>query len=328
MAKLKDNSIKKIILNNKGIIAVLIILIILLVITTPTFLTVSNLITLTQQITNNVFIALAMTLVIITGGIDLSVGAIVALAGTISVGLIVDFGLSVPIAVLLALILGIIIGTFNGLIITRFSLPPFIVTLGSMNIVRGFAYIYTGGSSMRITNDLFNDIGTYRIFGMIPISIAYMIVFIILFSILLSKSKYGTYIYAIGGNREASRFSGLNIANTELFVYVISGFMAAFAGVVLAAKMYSAQPSVGQGYEMNAIAACVLGGVSMTGGIGSVSGTVFGAIVIGIVSNGLNLLGISSFWQLVVMGIIILIAVIIDSKKNYLLNRKNKSDKK
>lgn len=322
MKKFKESSFGKIINENKGILIVLIILMILLTISTPTFFTPNNLITLTQQITNNMFIALAMTLVIITGGIDLSVGSTVAFSGTICVGLIINLGLSIPVAIAICLALGLAIGAFNGVIITKFKLPPFIVTLGTMNIVRGAAYIYTGGSSMRIRNDAFNNIGTYRIFGIIPIPIVYMVILIIIFSILLSKIKFGTYVYAIGGNREATRFSGINIEKTELIVYILSGIMAAFAGIVLAAKMYSAQPSVGQGYEMDAIAASVLGGVSMSGGVGNISGTVIGAVVIGIVSNGLNLLGISSFWQLVVMGIIILIAVIIDSQKNYISDRR------
>lgn len=314
------NKNKKPVLNvirhNRGILTVLIILFVLLSIFSPVFLSSSNLITLLQQVTNNMFIALAMSLVIITGGIDLSVGAIVALVGTLVAGLIINQGVPMVLAILLALAIGAIIGLINGLVITRFKLPPFIVTLATMNIARGAAYLYSGGSSLRITQDTFNKIGTYRLFDIIPIPIVYMIIFIIMFSTLLSKTKFGTGVYAIGGNREAARLSGINTNKIEINVYLISGFMAAFAGVVLAARMYSGQPSIGQGYEMDAIAASVLGGISMSGGKGRISGTVIGALVIGIVSNGLNLLSVSSFWQLVVMGIIILAAVIVDAQKD------------
>lgn len=316
MSELK-NDFKNIFTKNKGIILVLLAMVVLLSLLSPVFLTTNNIISLVQQITINMFIALAMSLVIITGGIDLSVGSIVALSSTITVGLIVNNGIPLFIAILIGLVIGVITGLLNGVIITKFKLPPFIVTLATMNVVRGIAYIYSGGSSIRITGDSFTNLGTSQLFGVLPIPILYMIVFIILFSILLSKSKFGTYIYAIGGNREAARLSGINTLKTEIIVYTIAGFMAAFAGIVLAARMYSGQPSVGQGYEMDAIAASVLGGVSMAGGKGNISGTVFGAIVIGIVSNGLNLLGISSFWQLVVMGIIILAAVIVDSQKDF-----------
>lgn len=314
----KNNSLLEILKVNRGIIAVLVVLFVFLSIFSPVFLSVNNLITLLQQITNNMFIALAMTLVIITGGIDLSVGAIVALVGTLSVGLIINQNVPILLSVLIALLLGATIGAINGCIISKFSLPPFIVTLATMNIARGAAYLYSGGSSLRITEEIFNKIGTIRIFGLIPIPIVYMIVFIFIFSILLSKTKFGTGVYAIGGNREAARLSGINTKRIELLVYTLSGFMAAFAGIVLAARMFSGQPSIGEGYEMDAIAASVLGGVSMSGGKGRVSGTVFGALVIGIVSNGLNLLGVSSFWQLVVMGVIILVAVIIDAQKDIL----------
>lgn len=322
MSGLKKN-VQNIFGKNKGIIIVLLIMIALLSLLSPVFLTTNNIISLVQQITINMFIALAMTLVIITGGIDLSVGSIVALTGSITVGLIVQNGISIPIAIMIGLAIGLLVGLTNGLIITNFKLPPFIVTLATMNVARGISYIYTGGSSIRITNESFTNIGTARLFGIIPIPILYMLVFVILFSVLLSKTKFGTYVYAIGGNREAARLSGINTSKTEIYVYVISGIMAAFAGIILAARMYSGQPSVGQGYEMDAIAASVLGGVSMAGGKGNISGTVFGAIVIGIVSNGLNLLGISSFWQLIVMGIIIIVAVIVDSQKNFFRFRRN-----
>lgn len=315
MNSLTDNVIVNVFKENKGIIAVLIILFIVLSFISPVFLTTNNLITLLLQISINMFLALGMTYVIILGGIDLSVGAIVAMSGTITVGLMVNGEMPVAAAIVIGLGLGTLLGMINGFVISRFGLPPFIVTLATMYIGQGIAYIYSGGRSLRITNEAFTKLGTTRLFDVIPISIVYMIFFILLFSIVLMKTRFGTNIYAMGGNREAARLSGIPIKRVEILVYTITGFMSAFAGIILAARMYSGQPSVGQGYELDAIAACVLGGISMAGGKGRISGTVFGAIVIGVVSNGLNLMGVISFWQLLVMGLIIMIAVIIDSMK-------------
>ena len=186
------------------------------------------------------------------------------------------------------------------------------------NIASGIAYVYTGGQSTRITNKLFIEIGTGYLFNVIPLPVVYMVVLIILFSFILSKTKFGTYVYAIGGNREAARLSGVPIKKIEIIVFTISGLLSAFAGLVLCSRMYSGQPSVGSGYELDAIAACVLGGTSMTGGKGRISGTVFGAMVIGIISNGLNLIGVSSYWQLIIKGLIIACAVLLDGQKGKL----------
>ena len=197
-------------------------------------------------------------------------------------------------------------------------MPAFIITMAMMNIASGIAYVYTGGQSTRITNKLFIEIGTGYLFNVIPLPVVYMVVLIILFSFILSKTKFGTYVYAIGGNREAARLSGVPIKKIEIIVFTISGLLSAFAGLVLCSRMYSGQPSVGSGYELDAIAACVLGGTSMTGGKGRISGTVFGAMVIGIISNGLNLIGVSSYWQLIIKGLIIACAVLLDGQKGKL----------
>ena len=198
------------------------------------------------------------------------------------------------------------------------EVPAFIITMAMMNIASGIAYVYTGGQSTRITNKLFIEIGTGYLFNVIPLPVVYMVVLIILFSFILSKTKFGTYVYAIGGNREAARLSGVPIKKIEIIVFTISGLLSAFAGLVLCSRMYSGQPSVGSGYELDAIAACVLGGTSMTGGKGRISGTVFGAMVIGIISNGLNLIGVSSYWQLIIKGLIIACAVLLDGQKGKL----------
>ena len=217
---------------------------------------------------------------------------------------------------IIGLVLGALVGFVNGGIVAMFNVPAFIVTLATMNIAKGIAYIYTGGQSTRITDDAFAMLGTGYLFGIIPLPVVYMTILVIVFIILLGKTKFGTYVYALGGNRESARLSGVPIKKIEVLVFTISGLLAAFAGIVLASRMYSGQPTAGDGYEMDAIAACVLGGVSMSGGVGRISGTVFGAIVIGVISNGLNLMGVSSFWQLVVKGIIILAAIILDSRKD------------
>lgn len=309
------NTLKGMFKHNIGIIFVLLILCVILSIASPVFLTTDNLISVLRQVSNNVFLALGMTLIMILGGIDLSVGAIVAVSGTLTVGFIVNNGMSIPLAILCGVLIGVGLGFFNGLIISQFKLPAFIVTLATMNIAQGIAYIYSGGRSARITNESFTLLGTGKLFGFLPLPVLYMVVLTIIFIVLLNKTRFGTNIYAIGGNREAARLSGVSIKKVEIAVYTLAGLLAALAGVVLAARMYSGQPSVGSGYEMDAIAACVLGGVSMAGGRGRISGTIFGVLIIGVVSNGLNLMGVSSFWQLLVKGLIILIAVLIDAQK-------------
>jgi ribose transport system permease protein len=217
-------------------------------------------------------------------------------------------------AATLALGMGAAIGLINGLIVAFFKIPSFIVTLGMLNVARGVAYVYSGGRSTRMMNPAFTGVGSGYLW-VLPLPVLYMVVLIVIFVVALNLTKFGTYVYAIGGNRESARLSGVPIKKVEILTFTISGVLAAFAGLVLSARMFSGQPSVGIGYELDAIAACVLGGVSMAGGIGRISGTIFGAIVIGIISNGLNLVNVSSFWQLIVKGIIILIAVIIDSQK-------------
>ena len=269
-----------------------------------------NIISVLRQVSINMYLALGMTLIIITGGIDLSVGAIVAMCGTLTVGFIVTNGLPIWLA-----ILGTLCGFLSGLTIATLKLPAFIVTMSMMNIAKGIGYVYSGGRSTRLVDDAFNALGTGYL-SFIPLPVLYMLILLVVFSVILNKTKFGTYIYAIGGNRESARLSGVPIKKVEIAVYTISGALSAFAGLVLCSRMYSGQPSVGDGYELDAIAACVLGGVSMSGGVGRISGTVIGVLVIGIISNGLNLMNVSSYWQLILKGLIILCAVIIDMFRN------------
>src|SRR6185437_8502 len=308
------NPVTEMIRANLGIIVVIAIICAVLSLLEPVFLSPYNLRTVLLEITTNMYIALGMTLVMILGGIDLSVGSIVAMAGTLTVGFMAFNHLPLWLAVTLGLALGGATGLLNGLVVAYFKIPSFIVTLAMLNVARGVAYVYSGGHSTRMMNPIFTGMGSGYVW-VFPLPVIYMAVLIAIFVVLLNRTKFGIYVYAIGGNRESARLSGVPIKKVEIVTFTLSGILAAFAGLVLSARMFSGQPSVGIGYELDAIAACVLGGVSMAGGIGRISGTIFGAIVIGIISNGLNLINVSSFWQLIVKGIIILIAVIIDSQK-------------
>jgi len=320
-----SNPFVGIIRNNIGILGVLIVLCVIVSFATDKFLKPNNLISVLRQISINTYIALGMTLIIILGHIDLSVGAIVAMSGTLTVGFIVTQGLPIPVAIVLGILLGVIAGLISGSIVAHFGVPAFIITMAMMNVCSGTAYVYSGGQATRINNDFFSAIGTGYLFNTIPLPVVYMIVLIAVISFLLSKTKFGTYIYAIGGNREAARLSGVPIKKVEIAVFTISGVLSAFAGLVLCSRMYSGQPSVGSGYELDAIASCVLGGTSMSGGKGHISGTVLGAMVIGVISNGLNLIGVSSYWQLIVKGIIIAGAVLLDAQKGRLSLLKKKA---
>ena len=313
-----DNPVAAMIKGNIGIIAVLVIMCVIVSLATDKFSTPNNIISVLRQISINAYIALGMTFIIILGHIDLSVGAIVAMSGTLTVGLVVNQGIPVGPAILLGLLLGTLAGFISGAIVAVFRVPAFIITMAMMNVCSGIAYVYTGGQSTRITDEFFVAIGTGYLFDVIPLPVVYMVILIIIFSFLLAKTKFGTYVYAIGGNREAARLSGVPIKKVEIIVFTLSGLLSAFAGLVLCSRMYSGQPSVGDGYELDAIAACVLGGTSMSGGKGHISGTVFGAMVIGIISNGLNLIGVSSYWQLIVKGLIIACAVLLDAQKGKL----------
>lgn len=319
------NPIVGIVKNNVGILSVLVLLCVIVSIATSKFLKPNNLISVLRQISINAYIALGMTLIIILGHIDLSVGAIVAMSGTLTVGFIVTQGLPIPVAILLGILLGMAAGMISGMIVTYFRVPAFIITMAMMNVCSGVAYVYSGGQATRINDDFFSAIGTGYLFNTIPLPVVYMIILIIVISFLLGKTKFGTYVYAIGGNREAARLSGVPIKKVEIAVFTISGVLSAFAGLVLCSRMYSGQPSVGSGYELDAIAACVLGGTSMSGGKGRISGTIFGAMVIGVISNGLNLIGVSSYWQLIVKGLIIACAVLLDSQKGKISLLKKKA---
>lgn len=296
---------------NFGILMGLCILCVGLTIMTDKFATVTNFFNIIRQITINLYLACGMTFVILLGGIDLSVGSSIAVTGCISAGMITWLGLPVPVGIAIGLFFGTLIGAFNGFIVSRTTIPAFIMTLATMNIGRGIARIYTHAQTIAVLDDSYTFWGKGSIFGL-PIQLYLIIAVVAVSSFILNRTQLGRHIYATGGNKTAAEYSGINVKKVTFFVFVFSGFLAALAGVLTVGRTFTATMIMGDGAEMDAIAAVVLGGTSMSGGKGSISGTVIGVIVIGILKNGMNLLGIDSSWQYVVQGIVILIAVYID----------------
>lgn len=295
-----------------GLLIVFGIICLLISLITPQFLTVSNLTIIVTQVSINALLAFGVTFVIITGGIDLSLGSIVAVTGVTSAMLAHPDSNPVLIPIVMGLLAGLLMGVFNGFIITKSKIAPFIVTLGTMTIGRGLALILSDGRPVSNLSDSFNYLGSGTIFG-IPILILIFILVFALCSIILSKTILGRYIYAIGGNEQAARASGINIDRVKLSVYSISGLLAGLAGILLASRITTGQPNAGAGFELDAIAAVVIGGTSTAGGRGTMSGTLIGVLLIGVINNGLDLLNVTSYYQQVVMGIIIIGAVIVDS---------------
>jgi len=306
---------------NTGILVGLLGICVVISLNSKSFLSQDNIMNVLRQISTNMYLASAMTMVLIAGGIDLSVGSVIALVGVIS-GTLVTMGLPIPLVIIICLVIGGICGSINGFIISRTTLPPFIVTFSMMSILRGATYVYTGGTTVRVDNRAFINLGTGYLFG-IPFPVLYLLVVLILVFIILNKTRLGRHIYAIGGNQKAAEFSGISVRNVRMFVYIFSGVMASLAGMVLCARSYSGNPVAGNGSEMDAIAACVLGGASMAGGYGYIGGTMIGALIIGLLNNGLNLMRIDSYWQIILKGVVILVAVYVDYVKNLKKNKTN-----
>ncbi|MBQ9400612.1 MAG: ribose ABC transporter permease [Bacteroidales bacterium] len=289
------------------------------------FATADNIFNVLRQVSVNLCISVGMTMVILTGGIDLSVGSILALSGAVAAGLTrnglavggVFVGFTFWGGILAALLTGAILGAFNGLMVTRFKVPPFVATLGMMTIARGLTMLYTGGFPITGLSNAFRFLGTGWFLG-VPMPVWVAAVIILFFAFYMKKTPTGRYIYAIGGNQRASLLSGIRVDRIILLVYTLAGVLSAVAGLLVTARLDSAQPNAGAGYELDAIAAVVIGGTSLSGGRGSIAGTVVGALIIGILNNGLVLLDVSPFWQQVIKGFVILGAVIIDkfSSKN------------
>jgi ribose transport system permease protein len=292
----------------------LIILFIFMTFMSDRFLTFANLLNVARQASINGIIAVGMTYVIITKGIDLSAGALVALTGTVAAGLIVNMGLPIIVAIILTLVVGALVGAFTGVMVSKQNIPPFIVTLALMTILRGLSFVYTSGRPIYVSNELFRVIGRGYI-GPIPIPVIIAIFIGIIGHIVLKKTKFGRHIYSVGGNEEAARLCGVNIDKTLIYVYTSAGFLTAISGIILASRLSTGSPNAGEGAELDAIAAVILGGTSFAGGIGSVSGTFIGVAIIGILGNGLNLLNVSSYNQMMVKGLVILLAVLVNNIK-------------
>lgn len=317
--KTKSNKIdfKELIIKYKSLVG-LILLVVVVSILSPAFLSTKNILNVLKQTSVNAIIAAGMTFVILTGGIDLSVGSILAISGAFAASLLVG-GHSIIIAVIVAILGGALVGFLNGIVISKGKLQPFIATLATMTILRGATLVFTDGKPITLgSNDIamsFGKIGGGSILGIPAPVIIMVLVFIVCFYI-LNSTKTGRYTYALGSNEEATKLSGISTDKIKIWVYTISGILAAIAGVIITSRLYSAQPTAGTGYELDAIAAVVLGGTSLSGGKGKITGTIIGALIIGVLSNALNILDVSSYYQMIVKGIVILIAVLLDRKSN------------
>ncbi len=275
------------------------------------FLLVDNLLNIALQTSMIAIVAIGMTFTILTAGIDLSVGSVMALAGALAAGLAARQGMATPVAILLALAAGGGVGAINGLLIVRGGVPPFVATLAMLAVARGATLVYTQGRPIAGLDERFIWLGNGKVLGL-PVPVLIMLVLAFVAYFVLRHTRFGLHVYATGGNPETTRLAGVSTDWVTLMVYVISGLCAALAGILLTARLWSAQPNAATGWELDAIAAPVLGGTSLFGGVGSVGGTVVGAFIIGVLSNGLNLLGISSYYQQVIKGIVFILAVMLD----------------
>ena len=314
----------------------LIAVIVFFSIAAPNFLSTANLILMSKHVALNAFLAMGMTFVIITGGIDLSVGSIVGLCGMVA-GYLVLNGIDLQIGytiyfnvieiILITLTVGVLIGAVNGLLITRLNVAPFIATLGVLYVARGLALLSSDGSTFPnlvgkpdLGNTGFGFLGAGRLIG-IPISIWILIAVALAAAYVARYTPLGRHIFAVGGNERAARISGVRVNAVKMFVYMFSGFCAAIVGLIISSELMASHPATGESFELNAIAAAVLGGTSMSGGRGTIGGTIIGAFVIGILSDGLVMMGVSSFWQMVIKGLVIIVAVVVDQAQRRLQSR-------
>ena len=297
-----------------GMLAAFLLICFLLSLATPNFFSLQNMTIVLRQVSINGVLAIGVTFVIITGGIDLSLGSVVALAGVVAAlfahpG---EYVLMVPLA--LAILMGMGIGGLNGLAVTKGKVAPFIVTLGMMTIARGLALVMSDGRPVTNLSGSFNAIGGGNVMG-IPIPILIFASVIVFASLLLNQTRIGRYMFAVGGNEKAAYASGIRVNRVKITAYMICSGLAGLAGIILASRITTGQPNAGVAYELDAIAAVVIGGTSLSGGTGSIGGTVLGVLLIGVINNGLDLLNVSSYYQQIIKGVIIIAAVLIDRKK-------------
>lgn len=310
LAKIKSSSGY---LSKYGIFIAFIVICIMLSIATPYFFTAQNIIIVLRQVSINGILAIGVTFVIIAGGIDLSLGSVLALTGVVAASFAHPDTYTLVVPVMLGILTGVIIGAINGLTITLGKVAPFIVTLGMMTIARGLALVWSDGRPVTNLSPAFNYIGGGDLLH-IPVPILLFVLVIIVSAVILNYTRIGRYIYAVGGNENAARASGIRVSGVKLFAYVMCSGLAGLAGIVLASRITTGQPNAGIAYELDAIAAVVIGGTSLLGGRGSIAGTVIGVLIIGVINNGLDLLNVTSYYQQIIKGIIIIGAVLLDRK--------------
>jgi len=298
-----------------GIYVAFIVICIFFTIVNPVFISPNNLINMVRQVSFNAILGMGMMVVILTGGIDLSVGSVLALSAVVTGSLIRTSAPVMPVipAIIIGLGVGALCGLFNGFVITRGKLAPFIVTMVMQTAARGITQLYTKGRPMTGLGEKFSFIGSGYALG-IPIPIYILAAIVAMTFFILNKTKIGRYLYAVGGNEPAAKASGIKVERIKLFAYTFTGIMSAIVGIMMSARLNSATPVLGVGYEQDAIAAAVIGGTSMEGGRGKVMGTLIGALIIGTITNGLDILNVSPYWQQIIKGAIILIAVLLDKK--------------
>lgn len=307
----KNLGVVRILQNNIGIICGFLLVFVIMSIASDKFLTVSNMANVMRQVTTNMILSFGVAIVLIFGNIDLSVPAILGMTACLSAGFIESFGFSTPVACGLAILAALVVGAINGFLVTTTNIHSFIITLAMQNVCRGICRVYTGQKTIIIADKTYINLGTGSIFG-IPVQAFWILCTLLLTVFILRRTTLGRHIYAAGGNKQAAVYSGINVKWTGMFVYLYAAFMAALAGIYTAGRTFAAMYSMGEGAETNAISAVVLGGISMSGGVGGIFGVIFGVLLIGILNNGLNLLGINSSWQYVVQGLVILFAVYTD----------------
>ena len=309
--------VKRYFKDNLGIIAALAVMIVFLYVfprTHSTFLTKTNIFNVLRQSSTNLMLACGMTMVIILGGIDLSVGSIIAMSGVLGAAAVVWHGMPEIVGILIAILSGVIFGLLNGMVIAKTQIPPFIVTLASMNIAKGIAYVYSEGKPIRCMTDAWKFLGAGNVAG-VPTPVITMTIVFIVSVLFLNRTRIGRHIYAVGGNNTAATFSGINTAKVKFVVFSFSGLMAGLAGITIASRLYSGTCTSGDGAEMDAIAAVVVGGTSMSGGKGSIVGTVLGMLIIAVMNNLLNLIGVPPFLREAFKGLIVIVAVLMQKKE-------------
>ncbi len=294
-----------------SVLGILLLICLVFALGSSEFLTASNLLNVALQTSIIAIVAIGMTFVILTAGIDLSVGSLMALCGAVAAGIAVRQGMDTYLSISIALGVGLILGAVNGLMIVRGGIPPFVATLSMLAIARGLTLVYTQGRPIAGLDERFIYWGTGQVWG-IPIPVIIMIVIAVIAHIITRYTPFGLHVYSTGGNEETTRLAGISPDRIKIAVYMISGFLAALGGVLLTARLWSAQPNAAAGWELDAIAAPVLGGTSLFGGVGSIGGTVIGAFIIGVLSNGLNLMGVPSYYQQVIKGLVLILAVTVD----------------